>query len=156
IPGEARFHVPVAIAPGAELLDDPRGGPGRRIIETVCERLRLGPLNPLIAGLAGSEFLHLREERLLFRSQLNRPAALRRCSADHVDVDAVEMIRIDLADSRGDCRAPVAALHREALEPEHLRHQLEEQVGYGLDVHRADPRMIREAVARQGWRYHRE
>src|SRR5690606_19840989 len=52
---EAALDVAVAVAPGAELLDDPRGEPGGRVVEAVAERLRLGALDLLIAGLVGLE-----------------------------------------------------------------------------------------------------
>ena len=53
---ELLFHVAVAVAPAAELLDDPRGEPGRRVVEAVTERLRLGALNLLVRTLV----LHVR------------------------------------------------------------------------------------------------
>ena len=45
------LDLAAAVAPGPELLDDPGGQPGRRIGEPVGERLRLGALDPLVAGL---------------------------------------------------------------------------------------------------------
>src|SRR5277367_3919793 len=58
---EALLDVAVTIAPGAELLDDPREQPGRGIVESVGERLRLGALNPLVAGLGGAKFFQVAE-----------------------------------------------------------------------------------------------
>ena len=48
--GEAALDVAVAVAPRPELLDDPRGEAGGRVLERVAERLRLGALDLLVAG----------------------------------------------------------------------------------------------------------
>src|SRR5437867_8480174 len=60
--------------------------------------------------------------------------------------------RIESCDARADERAPVAALHREALVAQ-ARHQLRKTVG---DLFDAEPRLSgleRERVARQRWRH---
>ena len=57
---KAPLDVAAAIAPGAELFDDPRGEAGGRVVEGVGERLRLRPLNALVAGF----LLHERAQRM--------------------------------------------------------------------------------------------
>src|SRR5437867_3641645 len=49
--GKPTFHVPVAVAPGTELLDDPGGQAGGRVVQAVGQRLRLRPLDTLVPGL---------------------------------------------------------------------------------------------------------
>src|SRR5438270_13922759 len=106
----------MAIAPGAELLDDPCGESGGGIIEAVGERLRLGALNPLIAAFGGAELLEIAEEHFFLGRKLGRMAALGGADRNHVQMNAVEIRGIDLADAGGDRRAPIAALDRIALE----------------------------------------
>ena len=55
--GEHRFRIAVAVAPGAELLDDPGGEADRRIVQRDADGLRLGALDLLVAGLLGLEHL---------------------------------------------------------------------------------------------------
>src|ERR1700683_1614281 len=147
--GKTLFDLAMTIAPGAKLLDDPRAQSRRRIIESVCERLRLGSLDPLIAGFRVTEFFDVAEKNFFLRRQVGSRASLGGPHRDHVDVDAEETWLIGLADARDDRRAPITALRRIAIEAERLRHQLVEYFGDGLNVHRAAGGMPRESVAGQ-------
>src|SRR5579864_5756798 len=89
--GEAALDVAAAIAPGAELLDDPSGKTGRRIVEAVGERLRLGALNPLVAGFIAPEALQVGQKYLLRGTELGVASALGCADRDHVNVDSIEI-----------------------------------------------------------------
>ena len=52
---EDEFWIPVAVAPRAVFLDDPRGQAGGRVVQVVPERLRFRSLNRLIASFIGRE-----------------------------------------------------------------------------------------------------
>ena len=73
------LRVAVAVAPGAELLDDPGRQPDRRVVQREADRLRLRALNLLIARLLGLERLaHLQPFLLGVRQPGVRIAAGRR------------------------------------------------------------------------------
>src|SRR5262245_20530395 len=59
VAAEGVLQVAVAIGPGAELLDDPCGKPGRGIAQAESEGLRPGSLDPLVAGLFLQELANL-------------------------------------------------------------------------------------------------
>src|SRR5439155_16882031 len=65
--GEKIVARDAAIAPGAELLRDPRGEPGGRIGEPIGERLRLRALDRLVAGLLLQPVFNLTQIRRFLR-----------------------------------------------------------------------------------------
>src|SRR5580704_12451445 len=83
---ETLLDVAMTIAPRAELLDDPRRQSRRRIVEPVRQRLRLGPLYPLVAGLGRAEFFQIAEKHFLFGRELGRAASFSWSNRDHVDM----------------------------------------------------------------------
>ena len=110
---EHALHVAAAIGPGAELLDDPRGEPGRRIGEAEGERLRPRALDPLVAGLLLEPVLELAEVGASPRPS-GRPIFGIAPQRQQVEVDADQLVGMHRAQPRGDERAPVAALRGEA------------------------------------------
>ncbi|MCZ7566403.1 MAG: hypothetical protein M5U08_23525 [Burkholderiales bacterium] len=99
--------------------------------------------------------LELVEEALFLRGGVgdHLPVAPHR---EQVEVDADRACGKLVAEPRGDERAPVAALRREALVAENLRHQLGQNPGDLLHAEARLPGPERERVAGQRRRDHRE
>ncbi len=146
VTGERALGVTVAVAPAAELLDDPREQPGRRVVERRTERLRLRPLLERVRRLLDAEPLEGREVGVVVLAQLHR--VVRWVGQRHVEVDARAVLGVRRPDPGRDLRTPVAALRAVAVVPE-PRHQRDEGTGDPGDVPAARPRGLREAVARQ-------
>ena len=100
--------MPVAIGPGPELFQDPRGLPARRIRQAISECLRPGRLLPGIAGIPiGVIFDALQRARFLGRRLAFHIGSGRH---RHRDVNAGAMRGILCTDRGGDHRSPIAAL----------------------------------------------
>src|ERR1700678_199453 len=122
VAGERGFYVTVAIRPGVELLDDPRGESGGRVRQPERKSSWLRALDPLISALLPEEMLELPEERLL----LGRPVFQHLRVAAHgqeIEMDADEALGKLVGEPRGDGGAPVSALRREAAIAQHIGHQ---------------------------------
>ena len=111
--GEHRLGIAVAVAPGAELLDDPRRQRHRRVVERDADGLRLGALDLLVAGLFGSErsggSSAARSRPPISPASGSAPAGAG--AGAHVQVQAGDVRRVAGRHLRPDDRAPVAALH---------------------------------------------
>src|SRR5207245_10937995 len=107
------FDIATAIRPGAELLDDPRGEPGRRVGERKGKRLRLCPLYPLVTGLVSEPCRTLVEIRLLLGRGIGH-ILLIAADRQQVEVNADQFLGTREAEARGGKGAPGTALHRDA------------------------------------------
>ena len=95
---ERALDVAVAVAPGAELLDDPGREPRRRVVEPVGQRLRLRALDALVAGLprSGTAAACARGRLLLRRARRASGFAPVGGERDHhVQVDAGAVRRVE-------------------------------------------------------------
>ena len=146
---EASLDVSVAIAPRAELLDDPRGEPHRRVGQPVRQRLRLRALDRLVAGLLAQPVIQLLEVRALVRRRCRSGRAAVARHRQEVDVDADELVGVRGAQVRRHEGAPVTALRGEARVAEHVGHERGEEVGHLRHAEARLVRLERERVARQ-------
>ena len=108
VAGERPLGVAVAVAPRAELLQDPREQPGRRVGERGADGLGLRSLLERVARFLGPEVCERREIGPLGLVELHRLGG--RLREGHVHVDRRAVLRIPRADTRRDLRAPIAAL----------------------------------------------
>src|SRR5208283_4046298 len=67
---ETLLDVSATIAPGAALLDDPRRESGRRVVERMRDRLRLGALEPHVAGFVIDKVAVVLEPALFARPEV--------------------------------------------------------------------------------------
>src|SRR5581483_8308034 len=141
------LDVAVAVAPGAELLDDPRRQAGGRVVEPVAERLRLRALDALVARLLLEELPRAHQvDDLLLREPVGGVRGVGREGDHHVQVDAGARVRVVRAEVRAHHRAPVAALRAEAGVAE-AGHQLGPEGGDPLRVHAERGRAVGEPGA---------
>ena len=149
VPRKDRFRVAVAVAPGPELLDDPRRLPRGRVVESVAQGLGLRSLDlrvsVLLAGVVG--LARQRTLELLRRNARRRVIhAGRRLGHHHVDVQPGDLLRVLEGVPPADDAAPVAALRAVALVSE-PRHQLRVDVGDLLGAEARFARLVGETVA---------
>ena len=108
---ETTLDVAVAVAPRAELLDDPRGEAGRRVVQRIAEGLRLRALNLLVSALVGHVGV-----ALLHALQLRRRdagvgiAAGRGAGETEIQVQSGDVRRVLDGRDAADDAAPVPAL----------------------------------------------
>ena len=154
---ELALDVAVAVAPGPELLDDPRGQPRRRVVQAVAQGLRLGPLDVAVAPLVGEELLPLPAARqFLGRDAGGRILhAGRRARGHHVQVHPDHPVGMLRRLPAADDAAPVAPLRAVALVAEPL-HQLADDPRHPLRVVAAAGRLVGEAVPGDRRRHHVE
>ena len=128
---EALFDVAVAVAPAAELLDDPRQQPGGGVVERHAQRLRSASLHLRVRGVLALEPRHRREVGLLLVGERWRSLGWARDR--HVEVQRGAVPGIERGDPGRDLRAPVATLRAVALVSQ-ARHQLDERLRDPADV----------------------
>ncbi len=138
--------MPVAIAPGTELLHDPGQQPGRRVVERSTEGLGLGPLLVGVARLLFHEAPGRRQVGLLLVTERNR--GVRRSTEGHVEMDGHAVSGVQPADPGRHLCAPVTAL-RDVLRVAESAHQRDERLGDAEFVPARRARGFREPVARQ-------
>ena len=126
-----------------------------RIGEPEAQGLRARALNPLVAGLLFQPMVELIEEDALLGGRVLHHVRIT-AHGEQIDMDADELVGMGAAHPRGGDRAPVAALHREALVAERVAHQVGENVRHLLDAEALLPGLKRQAVARQRRRDDRE
>src|SRR4051812_46063596 len=150
---EDLLRIAGAVAPRAELLDDPGRETGRRIVQRIAERLWLRALDALIAGLLVLPRLDPLEPLDLRRGQaVIRIAAWRRTGAAHVQVQSGDVRRVVERDARADDRSPGAALHTipGVAKP---RHQGRFDRRHPRRVEAPLARLVRESKSRQRRRH---
>src|SRR5436305_9759610 len=106
---EHRLDIAAAIRPGAELVDDPRRQPRRRVGQCISERLRPGALDRLVAGALAQPMRELPQISLFLRSRLRRVAFAP--NRQQVQVNAQQLVGMDAAQARRDKGAPITALY---------------------------------------------
>src|SRR5207253_7772217 len=103
---------PTAVAPTPELLDEPGSQADGRVGESVCERLRFGSLNPLVARLLRHPVLQLIEVlSLLVGWALWMFDVSER--ADEVEMNCRQTFGMRDRQPHGDLRTNISALRSE-------------------------------------------
>src|ERR1700730_3470924 len=145
VASECGFDIAAAIRPGAELLDDPRGQARGRVAERKGERLRLGALNPLVAGFVSEPYRAVVDIGLLVGSGVGQ-ILLIAPDRQQVEVDADQLLGMGIAEARGGDGAPGAPLDGKAGITQRAPHQLGDAIGDLLDAKARLPRFERQAV----------
>ena len=139
------LDVSIAVAPGAELLNDPRREARRRI--GLGKREGIGPraLDVAVARFDGLEGVTSRQRRLVLVTQLAR-----RWGRHHeIEVDGDHVIGVGGGHLRGGDAAPIAALHAIASIAKPLGHQAIERRGDAADAPPAVRGLAAEAEPRE-------
>ena len=136
-----------------ELLDDPSREAGRRVVQSVAERLRVLALDLLVRVARLHERAHVREIGLLIFGELHRFG--RRRADHHVQVYARAVLGVEAADLARHHRAPVAALRAVAVVAE-AGHQHDPRLRDATDIPTGVVRRARPSVARHRRAHHVE
>ena len=114
---EDTFDFAFAVAPGAELFDDPSGESDGRIVQRIGETLWLGGLNAEIATFRVKPVRIRREERFFFfREVAPREIAWRlKRTGNAIQMRTDDAIRKQKAKAGNDTCAPITALYGKAL-----------------------------------------
>src|SRR5258708_23194735 len=147
---EGSLNVALAIAPGAELFDDPACQACGRVIESIGKRLGACALDTAIRSFVLLVVLPLCAPLLYFRTVAQALAFLHgQPGGYHVQVDADQMLGVGIPQAGGDRAAPIASLRSEALIAQFVAHQVHEKLRDTSDVHASFVRALRETIAGQ-------
>src|SRR6266567_4643195 len=109
--GEAALDVAVAVAPGAELVDNPGRQASRRIVQAVGQSLRVGALLVRVAAFGVTEVLLSGQERL----PLLADSSILRRECEHAgQVETADQFRMLRRETDADGAADVLPLGAEA------------------------------------------
>lgn len=108
--GEGGFYG--AVAPGVEFLGDPCRESNGRVGESVAQGLRFAALNGLVARFFFHKFLGMFETiNVVVAEGGGIRLVLGGACENHVEVDAADVVGIEVGGPSGCGRAPVAALN---------------------------------------------
>ena len=146
VAGEDRLDVAAAVAPGPELLDDPRQLAHRRVVQRVGERLRTGALDGRVAALLDGPGGRVGQPAVLLGRALGAGAG---DPERQREVDPGDGVGVAVAQAGGDERAAVAAVGHEAVVAQDVDDEVAEHVGGLVGAEAGAGRDRREPVPRQ-------
>src|SRR5437763_14750379 len=121
------LDITVTVCPGIKLFDNPGGQPGWGVVQGVCQRLRPGALNPLVASFLSTPGVRLGDKRLFSRRQVGAFTRVRR-HWYQVQVDTDQMLRVRIPQAPGNKRSPITPLRAKAGQTEDVGHQALQQL----------------------------